>query len=58
MFKKLTARDFKTQTGHRLTAATTFEKVGPTGELKRGSFAESAYPFTVDTHGKIFGITR
>ena len=56
--KKLTASDFKTHTGYRLNASTTFEKLGPAGEIKHGTFTESSYPYAVDTFAKMFSLTR
>ena len=56
--KKLTANDFKTHTGYRMTASTTFEKLGPAGEIKHGTFTESSYPYAVDTFAKMFSLTR
>lgn len=56
--KKLTANDFKTHTGYRLTSQAVFEEVGPDGEIKHGQLGEAAYPFSVKTTAKMFGITR
>ena len=56
--KKLTANDFKVHTGYRLTGDATLQPVGPNGELAHGTLAESAYPFSVGTFGRIYGITR
>ena len=56
--KPLTASDFKTHTGYRLTGDFKFEQLSPDGELKHGKLSESAYTYSVDTYGKIFGLTR
>lgn len=56
--KRLSASDFKTHTGVRLTGNRQFEKVGPGGELKHGEYSDDSYTYSVDTYGKIFGITR
>lgn len=56
--RKLTANDFKTHTGVRLKGNRKFEKVGPGGEIKHGEYSEDSYTFSVDTYGKMFGITR
>ena len=56
--KKLTANDFKVHTGYRLTGDATLQPVGPNGELAHGTLAESAYPFSVGTFGRVYSITR
>ena len=56
--KKLTANDFKVHTGYRLTGDPTLQQIGPGGELGHGTLAASAYPYSVDTYGRIYGITR
>jgi len=55
---KLSANDFKTHTGYRTTGDPTLTKVGPAGELKYGNLDEDSFTYSVDTYGKIFGITR
>jgi len=56
--RKLSAKDFKTHTGYRLTGDSELEKVAATGELKYGSLDEDSFTYSVDTYGKMFGITR
>jgi hypothetical protein len=56
--KKLTANDFKTHTGLRLTGDSRMLEVGADGEIKHGNLGESAYPFRVNTVARKFGITR
>jgi len=56
--KKLNARDFKTHKGHRMTASMDMEKVGQTGELKHGTLGEESYSYSVDTYGRMIGLTR
>ncbi len=56
--KKLSANDFKTHTGYRLTGDTLFEEVGDGGEIKLGTLGEESYSYTVDTYGKRMGLTR
>lgn len=56
--KKLTATDFKEHTGVRLTGDSTMLKVGQDGELKFGAMNEGTFTYSVDTYGRIFGITR
>jgi len=56
--KKLTANDFKTHTGYRLTGDSTFEEVGNGGEIKHGKLGESSFVFRVATFAKMFGLTR
>jgi hypothetical protein len=50
--------DFKTVTRYRMTGQGTFEKVGPTGELKHAQLAEESYTNQVDTYGRIITLTR
>ena len=56
--KKLTAKDFKTHIGARLTGDNQFEQVSNGGELAHGNLSESTFNYEIDTYGKIFGITR
>jgi len=55
---KLTASDFKTHTGYRLTGDMKLEEVGADGELKHARLGETPYPYAVKTYGKVFGLTR
>ena len=56
--RKLTANDFKTHTGVRLTGKRQFEEVGPGGELKSGAYADDSYTYLCKTYGRILGLTR
>lgn len=56
--KKLSANDFKTHTGYRLTGDSAMEQVGPTGELTHGTISDDSYSYKVNTYGRVFGITR
>jgi ATP-dependent protease ClpP protease subunit len=56
--KRLTASDFKTHTGYRLSSDMKLEQVAADGQLSHGKLSEASYPFSVDTYGKIFGLTR
>jgi hypothetical protein len=56
--RKLTASDFKTHTGYRMTGDMKFEEVGSNGELAHGKLSESSYTYSVKTYGRIFGLTR
>ncbi len=56
--KKLTTSDFKTHTGYRLTGDFVMKEVGAGGELKHATIDEESYTYSVDTYGRIFGVTR
>ena len=56
--KKLTANDFKTHTGYRISGDWKLQALGPDGELKHASFSEKGYPFRVATKGRFWGLTR
>jgi hypothetical protein len=56
--QKLTANDFKTHTGYRLTGDAMMKEVGANGELKHGTLGEQSFTYSVKTHGRIYGITR
>ena len=56
--RKLTANDFKTHTGVRLTGDATMKPVGPAGELAHGTLTDAAFTFSVGTFGRIFGLNR
>ncbi len=56
--RRLTASDFKTHTGYRLSGDFKLEEVGADGELKHATVAEASYTYAVKTYGKIFGLTR
>jgi phage head maturation protease len=53
-----TAADFKTKTKIQLGEAPSLEKVNQKGEFKRGSIAEAAEAYKIDTFGKIIGLSR
>lgn len=50
--------DFKTTTRYRLTADMTYDKVGPTGEIKQGSVGEESYTAKAETYAKGVVLTR
>jgi len=56
--KKLSAGDFKAHTGFRLTGDAKLEEVGNAGEIKHGTLDQAAYPFSVKTFARMFGLTR
>jgi len=56
--RKLSANDFKTHTGYRLTGDPKLLEVDGKGELKYGNLDEESFTYSVATYGKIFGITR
>lgn len=56
--RKLSANDFKTHTGFRLTGDAKLEEVGNAGEIKHGTLGQAAYPFSVKTFARMFGLTR
>ncbi len=56
--KKLTANDFKSHTGYRLTGDAVLKQLAPTGEIRHGQLDESSYPYSINTYARMFGITR
>lgn len=56
--RALTANDFKTHTGVKLTGDFTMKKVGADGELKHATAQDTSYTYAIETYGRIFGITR
>jgi hypothetical protein len=56
--KKLSANDFKTHTGIRLTGSNTMSPVGGAGEIEHGSLEEATHTFSVSTYAKMFALTR
>ncbi|NMA46468.1 MAG: hypothetical protein GX945_07895, partial [Lentisphaerae bacterium] len=50
--------DFREVTSYRLSSDGGFAKVGPTGELKHGSLAETSFTNRAATYGKMLGATR
>lgn len=56
--KKLSANDFKTATGIRMTGDVTFLKVAGDGEIKHGSLADWKYNYRIETYAKMFGLDR
>lgn len=50
--------DFKETTQISLTGNLTFEKIGPTGELKHGTLGEEVYHNQAETYGKLLGLDR
>lgn len=56
--RQILARDFKTMHRIQLGEAPTLEKVGESGEYRRGSIGESKEAYRVETYGKVVAITR
>lgn len=50
--------DFKTITSYRMVGGFTFQKVGPGGELKHGTFGEETYTNKAETYGIMGSLTR
>lgn len=56
--KPSTAKDFRAKTSVGLANNFKLEKVNQHGEFKRGSFVASSESYSIDTFGKIVGLTR
>lgn len=56
--KALSANDFKVHKGVRLTGDLIFKKVESGGEITHGTLGESSYSYSVDTFGRMIGLTR
>lgn len=56
--RKLSANDFKTHTGAMLTGDFTMEKIGASGQLEHAQVDDDSFTYSVNTYGRIFGITR
>lgn len=56
--RQVTARDFKPLSRVQLSHAPNLEKVLEGGEFKRGKMSDAKESYSVETYGKIFGITR
>ena len=56
--RPVSARDFKTGSALRLSAASKLERVGPDGAIKHGDLSEDAFSFKVGTFAKQFVLTR
>lgn len=56
--RKVNATDFKMQNRVQLGEAPQLEKVGESGEFKRGSIKEGKEAYKIDTYGKVVSITR
>lgn len=56
--KSLTASDFKTHKGIRLTGDLLFKKVENGGEITHGTLGEDTFTYSVDTFGRLIGLTR
>ncbi|MDD4888322.1 MAG: hypothetical protein PHU85_00195 [Phycisphaerae bacterium] len=56
--KRLSASDFKTHTGYRLSGDFTMREVAPDGELEHATVDEATYTYAVKTYGRYFGLTR
>jgi hypothetical protein len=58
LFERLSASDFKTNTGITLGGMGRMEKVQNGGALKAGTMSEEYFTYRVNTVGKTFGLTR
>lgn len=56
--RQVNARDFKPLSRVQLSNAPNLEKVLEGGEFKRGKMSDAKETYSVETFGKIFGITR
>jgi hypothetical protein len=56
--RALTAKDFKIHKGIRLTGDLVFKKVENGGEITHGKLGEGSYSYSVDTFGRMIGLTR
>lgn len=56
--KRLTARDFKSHVGYRMTGDASFEEVGKAGEIKHGTLGESSYSYSIATFARMFSLSR
>ena len=55
---KLTANNFQTHTGVKMSGITRFDEVGADGELKHFTLNEQTFSYKVDTYGRILALTR
>lgn len=58
LFRSLTATDFKEHKAVRLSGDLNFESVSDGGELKHGVLGEGTYRYSIDTKGRMIGLTR
>ncbi len=56
--RRATAANFKGKTGVQFSGFSDLEKVSEHGEYRRGTFAEGAESYRLETFGKVFGISR
>ena len=56
--RQKTAKDFRAMTSVQFAETGALEKVNEHGEYKRGSFVEAKESFAIETHGKIWGLSR
>jgi hypothetical protein len=56
--KALSANDFKTHKGVRLTGDLVFKKVENAGEITHGTLGEDSFRYSLDTYGRMIGLTR
>jgi hypothetical protein len=56
--KSLTANDFKIHKGIRLTGDLLFKKVENAGEITHGTLGEDTFRYSLDTYGRMIGLTR
>jgi hypothetical protein len=56
--KALSASDFKVHKGLRLTGDLLMKKVENGGEIQHGTLGEGSYSYSLDTYGRMIGLTR
>lgn len=56
--RQASARDFRAKTSVQLGEAPTLEKVNEHGEYKAGTMAEAKESYSIDTFGRIVGLSR
>ncbi len=56
--RQTSARDFRAKTSIQLSEAPTLLPVSEHGEFKAGSMAEAKESYSIDTFGRLFGISR
>ncbi|MEP9348797.1 prohead protease/major capsid protein fusion protein [Xanthobacter sp. KR7-225] len=56
--RQVTLPDFRKRTFLRTSGISDLEKVNEAGEFKRGTFGEAGESVSLETFGKVFGITR
>ncbi len=56
--RRMSANDFKTHTGVRMTGDSTFREVGAAGEIHHGQLGDQTFTYSVSTYARMFGLTR